>query len=225
MKKPELFQQIETPQAFSTRKQAAETMRGLQEGLVSLEHLELIKLARIKELLEHPELQSLIDENKITLGIIKPQANVGKSLPDEDEEAAQALLNEIGYDNIVFTFSTKLTGDQAESFYSAEKEKYSQIVNEQGQTIWDSLYTFSQSGPLTFLLIYRENNAVEWWRNRMGKTRPNEATPDSIRGKHALQEKLPNNLVHGSDSPQSVKREVGELRNIVVGILRTSASI
>ncbi len=224
MRKPEIFHQIEAPQAFSTRRQASETMHGLQERSVNLDQLEQIKLAKIKGLLEHPELQNLIDENKITLGIIKPHANEGKNLPTDDDEAAKVLLNEIGEENVVFTFSTQLTGNQVESFYGDVKQKYSQItINMQGQTVWDTIYNFGQSGPLTFLLIYREEgNAIEWWRNKMGKTRPNEADPESIRGKYALQEKLPNNLTHGSDSPDAVRKEIKELGNIVEKILEAS---
>lgn len=225
MKKPEIFHQIDTPQAFSTRRKASETIHGLQERSVNLDQLEQVKLAKIKELLEHPELQNLIDENKITLGIIKPHANEGKNLPTDDDEAAKVLLNEIGEENVVFTFSTQLTGNQVGSFYGDVKQRYSQITtNTQGQTVWDTIYNFGQSGPLTFLLIYKEEgNAIEWWRNKMGKTKLNEADPESIRGKYALQEKLPNNLTHGSDSTEAVRKEVRELRNIIGVILETSS--
>lgn len=223
MSKAEIFQQIESPQSFSTRKRAGETIHDLQERSVVLDRLELIKLAKIKEVLEHPNLQNLINENKITLGIIKPHANEGRNLPESDEDAAKTLLSEIGEENIVFTFSTQLTASQVQSFYSDVKEKYTQIRTEQGQTVWDTIYNFGQSGPLTFVLIYRENNAIEWWRNKMGKTNPSEADPESIRGKHALREKLPNNLVHGSDSPESVRKEIGELKKAVEAIINSSS--
>ncbi|MEK7518160.1 MAG: nucleoside-diphosphate kinase [Patescibacteria group bacterium] len=221
--KPETFQDIEIPQVFSSRRLAKETMIGLQEGSSTLNELEQIKLAKIVQVLQHQELQTLIDEGKITLGIVKPHANEGKNLPEDDDEAAQVLLTEIGDENIVFTFSTQLTGDQVEKFYGGVKEKYSQITDSQGQTIWDTIYNFGQSGPLTFILIYREEgNAVEWWRNKMGKTRPNEADPQSIRGRFALQEGLPNNLTHGSDSSEAVKKEIGVLRTVVADTLRLS---
>lgn len=146
-------------------------MHGLQERSLNLDQLEQVKLTKIKELLEHPELQNLIDENKITLGIIKPDANEGKNLPTDDDQAAKVLLSEIGEENVVFTFSTQLTGSQVESFYGGVKQRYSQITtNVQGQTVWDTIYNFGQSGPLTFLLIYKEEgNAIEWWRNKTKK--------------------------------------------------------
>jgi nucleoside-diphosphate kinase len=40
----------------------------------------------------------------------------------------------------------------------------------------------------------------------MGATNPAEACPGSIRGQFALS--MPDNLVHGSDSPESSKREI-----------------
>ena len=87
--KPETFQDIEIPQVFSSRRLAKETMIGLQEGSSTLNELEQIKLAKIVQVLQHQELQTLIDEGKITLGIEKPHANEGKNLPADDDEAAQ----------------------------------------------------------------------------------------------------------------------------------------
>jgi nucleoside-diphosphate kinase len=41
----------------------------------------------------------------------------------------------------------------------------------------------------------------------MGSTNPAESAPGTIRGDFALA--MPNNLVHGSDSPESARREIG----------------
>jgi nucleoside-diphosphate kinase len=43
-------------------------------------------------------------------------------------------------------------------------------------------------------------------RNLMGATNPADAAPGTIRGDLALS--LPDNLVHGSDSPESARREL-----------------
>lgn len=224
MEKPEIFQIAEIPSAFSTRRQAGKVMSSLQEGSVVLGQTDVERLVRIKTLLEHPDLENLIDEGRITLGIIKPHANEGRGLPQDDEEAADVLLGEIGQENIIFAFSATLNGSQVERFYRDVIQKYSQITNDRGQTIWDTIYNFIQSGPLTFLLIYRDNDAINWWRNKMGSTRPSEADPQSIRGRYALQENLPNNLTHGSDSAEAVKKEVMELRGIIEDIISTSTS-
>ncbi|MBD0356579.1 MAG: nucleoside-diphosphate kinase, partial [Rubrobacter sp.] len=49
-------------------------------------------------------------------------------------------------------------------------------------------------------------SAIQVMRRLMGTTNPAEAAPGTIRGDLALS--LPNNLVHGSDSPESAQREL-----------------
>lgn len=207
---------LQTPHHFGNRQQGAETRALVKDEKMTLGDLERVKISRILDVLSHPGLDTLIDQGQITLGIIKPHANEGRGLPEDDEEAAQAVLREIGDENIVFTFSTKLNPEEAEDFYRDIKEKYSRVKDESGRSVWDRINEFVQSGPLTFLIIHREEgDAVSWWRNKMGATKANEADPASIRGKYAIQEKLPNNITHGSDSVESVRKEVGVLREVV----------
>ena len=203
------------PHSFSSRQLAAETSRGLMSGELTLGELEIEKLHKINEFLTHPELQNLVDEGKVTLGIIKPQANEGRGLPQTDEEAAQFLKQEIGEENIIFEFSTLLTDSEIDDFYSDVKERFSQIPDGHGGNVWDDIKQYMGSGPVTFMLLYREEgNAISWWREKMGKTRANEADPRSIRGRHAIQENLPNNLTHGSDSIESLKHELQAMTHV-----------
>jgi nucleoside-diphosphate kinase len=53
----------------------------------------------------------------------------------------------------------------------------------------------------------RGESAIKVMRNLMGATNPADAAPGTIRGDLALS--LPDNLVHGSDSPESAARELG----------------
>lgn len=68
------------------------------------------------------------------------------------------------------------------------------------------LVDFITSGPLVAICVEGEQ-AVVGMRTIMGATNPIEATPGSIRGDHATV--IGNNIVHGSDSPESAKRELG----------------
>ncbi|MDT7538223.1 MAG: nucleoside-diphosphate kinase [Actinomycetota bacterium] len=68
------------------------------------------------------------------------------------------------------------------------------------------LVAFITGGPLVALVV-EGPNAVAATRRLMGVTNPVEATPGSIRGDYALE--IGQNLVHGSDSPDSAKREIG----------------
>jgi nucleoside-diphosphate kinase len=68
------------------------------------------------------------------------------------------------------------------------------------------LVEFITGGPLVALVV-EGPNAVAATRRVMGVTNPVEATPGSLRGDYALE--IGQNLVHGSDSPESATREIG----------------
>ena len=61
------------------------------------------------------------------------------------------------------------------------------------------------SGP-TLALVVEGEGAIATMRRTIGATNPADADPGSIRGD--LASSMPNNLIHGSDSPESAQREV-----------------
>ena len=67
------------------------------------------------------------------------------------------------------------------------------------------LVDFITGGPLVAMVVDGPR-AVEAVRNLMGVTDPVAATPGSLRGDYALE--IGQNIVHGSDSPDSGRREV-----------------
>jgi nucleoside-diphosphate kinase len=67
------------------------------------------------------------------------------------------------------------------------------------------LVDFITSAP-TLALVVEGDGAIATLRTTIGATNPADATPGSIRGDLALA--MPNNLVHGSDSPESAQREI-----------------
>ena len=68
------------------------------------------------------------------------------------------------------------------------------------------LVEFITSGP-TLALVLEGESAIPVVRTTMGATNPAEAAPGTIRGDLALA--MPDNLVHGSDAPESARREIG----------------
>ena len=68
------------------------------------------------------------------------------------------------------------------------------------------LVEFITSGP-TLALVLEGEGAIAVVRKTIGATNPAEACAGSIRGQFALS--MPDNLVHGSDSPESAEREIG----------------
>ena len=70
---------------------------------------------------------------------------------------------------------------------------------------FDELVEFITSGP-TLALVLEGEGAIATVRTTMGATNPADAGPGTIRGDLALS--MPDNLVHGSDSPESAAREI-----------------
>ena len=84
----------------------------------------------------------------------------------------------------------------AEQHYAEHAEK----------PFFGELVEFITSGP-TLALVLEGEGAIATVRRTMGATNPADSEPGSIRGDFALS--MPDNLVHGSDSPESAKREIG----------------
>jgi len=74
-----------------------------------------------------------------------------------------------------------------------------------GKPFFGELVDFITSGPLV-AIVAEGPRAHEAVRALMGVTDPVKSAPGSIRGDYALE--IGQNLVHGSDSPESAAREV-----------------
>jgi nucleoside-diphosphate kinase len=75
----------------------------------------------------------------------------------------------------------------------------------EGKGFYDELVTFISSGPLVAMVL-ESDQAVAAARQVIGATDPLKATTGSIRGDFAIE--VGQNMVHGSDSPESGAREV-----------------
>jgi nucleoside-diphosphate kinase len=76
----------------------------------------------------------------------------------------------------------------------------------EGKPFFGELVDFITSGPLVAMVLEGEQ-AIVAARQVIGATNPLEAATGSIRGDYAVA--VGQNLVHGSDSPESSAREVG----------------
>jgi nucleoside-diphosphate kinase len=85
--------------------------------------------------------------------------------------------------------------DLAERHYAEHREK----------PFFEELVEFITSSP-TLALAVEGEGAIALVRATMGATNPANADPGTIRGDLALS--MPDNLVHGSDSPESAAREL-----------------
>ena len=85
--------------------------------------------------------------------------------------------------------------DLAERHYAEHAEK----------PFFGELVEFITSGP-TLALVLEGESAIPVVRTTMGSTNPADSAPGTIRGDLALA--MPDNLVHGSDAPESARREI-----------------
>ena len=85
---------------------------------------------------------------------------------------------------------------------SLAEQHYAEHV---GKPFFESLLEFITSGPLVAAIV-EGPRAIEAFRQLAGATDPVKAATGSIRGDHALEVQF--NIVHGSDSPESAKREI-----------------
>ena len=85
--------------------------------------------------------------------------------------------------------------DTAHAHYAEHVEK----------SFFGDLVDFITGGALV-ALVAEGDRAIEAFRALAGATDPVKAAPGTIRGDYALQ--VTNNIVHGSDSPESAEREI-----------------
>lgn len=74
-----------------------------------------------------------------------------------------------------------------------------------GKSFFGPVVDFITSGPL-IALVAEGPRAIEAFRGLAGATDPVQASPGTIRGDYALETR--ENVVHGSDSPESAEREI-----------------
>lgn len=214
----EMLQGLEGPSFLASRSSVTEYLTHSPEERAEIAELEREKIELIVKVLNHPELDRLIKEDKITLGMIKPHVEKGRNIaPDQDEAAAQ-IAQEIGEEHIIFNQPFFLTEPDLDQFYGHVKEN---LTSTDRAEIWDGFVDFMSTGPVNvFLLYFPEGDAVAQWRTLMGPTNPERAIaefPETIRGRHATV--LPDNTVHGSDSPASVIREKRIISNALISLI------
>ena len=74
-----------------------------------------------------------------------------------------------------------------------------------GKPFFDGLVSFITSGPIVAMAL-RGGGAVGIVRKTMGATNPADSPPGTVRGDYGID--IGRNLVHGSDSVESAKREL-----------------
>jgi nucleoside-diphosphate kinase len=124
-----------------------------------------------------------------TFSIVKPDG-VEKNLIGE----VYRRFEEAGL-SIIASRMLHLTREQAEGFYAVHSERpfYNDLVN------------YMTSGPVIVQALEGEN-AIAKNREVMGATNPADADPGTIRADFAAS--IEENVVHGSDGPDTAREEI-----------------
>lgn len=118
--------------------------------------------------------------------------------PDATSRGLTQEINQVLSDNglkVVAQQEMQLTTDQAKEFYIEHKER----------PFYGELVSYITSGPVVVQVLAGED-AVAKNRKIMGATNPANAEEGTIRKLFA--ESIERNSIHGSDSPESAKREI-----------------
>jgi len=83
------------------------------------------------------------------------------------------------------------------------KEHYSEHVS---RPFFPGLVKFMSSGPVV-AMVWEGLDVVKTGRVMLGETKPLDSKPGSVRGDFSID--LGRNIVHGSDSVDAAKREIG----------------
>lgn len=126
---------------------------------------------------------------EMTFSIIKPNAVrkgvIGDIINHFETNGLQIAAAKLGF----------MSKDKCELFYAEHKER----------PFFGELVSFMTSGPVVMMVLAGEG-AVLKNRELMGATDPKKANAGTIRAKHG--DSMGENAVHGSDSPESAKREI-----------------
>lgn len=124
-----------------------------------------------------------------TLAIIKPDAVAAGKTGE--------IIGVIEKNGFIVERMSKcvLSQDRAHLFYHMHE----------GKPFFDELVDFMCSGPVVVLVLAKDH-AISAWRVLMGDTNPSKAADGSIRKRYGTS--IGHNAVHGSDSPESARREI-----------------
>ena len=125
-----------------------------------------------------------------TLAIIKPDAVKKNVIGDIIRRYEAAGLKPIAVRMI------QLSKSAAEGFYAVHRQR----------PFFDRLTTFMSSGPIV-VLVLSGDDAIKRHRDLMGATDPDKADAGTIRAVHGTNIEF--NAVHGSDSPETARFEIG----------------
>lgn len=191
------------------------------------------ELSRDKSLTQNEELRlaadflnfvesqnELIESGNVTFAMIRPSVGPDANLLSlPDNKAADSIEEMITGLGVMAKFSFIFSKEAVEELYDGgpreNMENQIPIDPETYPTRWPEFVDFMTSAPTTALLLHSpDGDAIEKWRAHLGHWNVDVNRDEStIRGRLAVNKY--NNLVHGSDSPEAVRREIGIIKSVL----------
>lgn len=189
---------------------------------------------------EKTTLAQQIKAGNITLAMIRPalagmdfvpdathldesDLSLARDIKGADAKAAFALESHIQGLGIMAKFSVWFDMPAISKFYAGPRknmlDKAPDLPNEPGMPVirnkWEEFANLMRVGPTTILLLHSPNgDAAEIWRSQVGHWDiANRRDPSTIRGRFGVDSY--NNLVHGSDGPRAVRRELTIIQDLL----------
>ncbi len=185
-------------------------------------------LAAAGDVLADPRLDEYAQQGLLTVALIRPNVHQSIATPvDTDVQAADEIESRIENLGVMAKFSMTLDEQAVDEFYggghASPMHQYpaarypERFANRQQE--FAALMT---DGPVTIYLLYGPD-AVTAWRDQLGHWDIEKVRdPSTIRGQ--LGKDNYNNLLHGSDSKESVAREMNVIRRAIARKLEQSES-
>ncbi len=176
---------------------------------------------RLLDLLVDPIVTEEIDSGNVTLAMVRPGLMDETTLDGPDGEVAFALESAIERLGILAKFSVCFDQEALDEFYSGgpreiQIEKPAERLGHKNR--WDEFSGIIVGNPTTVLLLHSDTgDAIDKWRDQVGFWNiedEEKKNPNTIRGRFGVSNY--NNLVHGSDSPDAVKREADILLRLML---------
>jgi nucleoside diphosphate kinase len=195
-----------------------ETLFSNRYDQLSLAQLEEIRMGKVIEIFERLAVSDAIERGQVTLAMIKPATP--NLLGLGDLEAAKAIERSVRLplevvSNLAIIFDELAVdefyggGYQEERMRQAPPHTYKNLFPNR----WQEFKALMMSGPTNVMLLYSESGgAISAWRTQVGNWDVEaKRQPATIRGRFAKDNY--NGIVHGSDSPDAVTKELTVIKN------------
>lgn len=222
---------LDIPEVLSRQR----TFELFAQGTLGTLHIEHF-IEEVAGVFNSDDFKILVSEEKITLAMIKPKLddsvdpNAIAGIPLNDPSLADFLLRQIRPPlEPTIHVSLVMTNSMVDKFYDDGPKQKMQLLpaefpirHPQAKNRWDEWAENMTGGPATFAPLFSsDGQAVKRWRTQMGNDwnvdRLKQSHPNSLR---AMAKDADRNLLHGSDSPKSVQREIDLLISFLESLSR-----